>query len=65
MVKEKELGGVQIFADNSWSSDFVKAFEINSIPRFLLIDPDGIVLDADAARPSDKKLTKQLNELMP
>ena len=63
-VTEKELGGVQLFADKNWNSDFIKAFGINSIPRFLLIDPTGKVVKADAARPSSEELTKLLDTLL-
>lgn len=63
-VTEKELGGIQLFADKNWSSDFIKAFGINSIPRFLLIAPDGKVVKADAARPSSSQLTILLDELL-
>ncbi len=63
-MKEKELGGAQLFADKNWMSDFIKAFNINSIPRFILIDPSGNVVDADAARPSDPRLQEQLNKLL-
>jgi len=63
-VKDKELGGIQLFADKDWNSDFTKAFGINSIPRFILIDPTGKVVDADAARPSDPKLVEKLDELL-
>lgn len=64
MVKEKQLGGVQIFADKDWNSDFIKAFSINSIPRFILIDPSGKVVKADAARPSSPKLAEILDSLL-
>jgi alkyl hydroperoxide reductase subunit AhpC len=63
-VTEKELGGIQLFADKNWNSDFIKAFGINSIPRFLLIDPTGKVVKADAARPSSEELTKLLDTLL-
>lgn len=63
-VTEKELGGIQLFADKDWKSDFIKAFNINSIPRFLLINPEGVVIDANASRPSEPKLTAQLSELL-
>jgi thiol-disulfide isomerase/thioredoxin len=63
-VTEKQLQGVQLMADKNWLSDFVKAFNINSIPRFLLIDPKGMVVDADAARPSDPRLQEQLDGLL-
>ena len=63
-VDEKKLGGVQLMADKDWRSDFVVAYGINSIPRFILIGPDGNVIDADAKRPSDPALTAQLDELL-
>lgn len=63
-VTEKQLGGVQLFADKNWNSDFIKYFEINSIPRFLLIDPSGKVVNADADRPSNPRLQKTLDALL-
>lgn len=56
MVAEKQLKGVQLFADNDWKSEFVKAYGIDAIPRFLLIDKNGNILSADAPRPSDKSI---------
>jgi thiol-disulfide isomerase/thioredoxin len=64
MVGDKTLGGVQLFADKDWKSDFIQAYGINSIPRFILIDPKGNVVDADAKRPSDPALQAQLDKLL-
>ena len=64
MVGEKSLGGVQLFADKDWGSDFIRAYGIQSIPRFILIGPDGKIVDADAKRPSDPGLTAQLETLV-
>jgi len=64
MVVSKELGGIQLFADKNWTSDFIKAFGINSIPRFILIGPDGKVIKADAARPSSASLKELLDDLV-
>ncbi|WP_299520861.1 TlpA disulfide reductase family protein [Winogradskyella sp.] len=63
MVKNKELGGVQLMADNDWNSQFIKDYAIEGIPRFILIDPDGNIVSADAPRPSNPKLVKMLEEL--
>jgi len=63
-VADKNLGGVQVMADKDWKSDFVVAYGIKSIPRFILIGPDGKVIDADAKRPSDPALVAQLDELL-
>lgn len=63
-VAEKQLGGVQLFADKDWNSDFMKSYSIDSIPRFILIDPTGKIVSADAARPSSPKLQEQLDTLL-
>lgn len=63
-VVTKELAGIQLFADNDWNSDFVKAYGINGIPRFILIDPKGNIVDANAERPSSPALTTQLEKLL-
>jgi len=63
-VTEKQLEGIQLFADKNWLSDFITAYKINSIPRFILIDPKGNIVDADAARPSDPRLQQQLDSLL-
>ena len=63
-VSDKQLGGIQLFSDKNWNSEFITAFGINSIPRFILIDPKGIVLNADAPRPSDPRLQEKLDSLL-
>ncbi|MEZ5031736.1 MAG: TlpA disulfide reductase family protein [Saprospiraceae bacterium] len=63
MVAEKELGGIQLFAPNGWKTDFVTAYKINGIPRFILIDPDGNIVSPDAPRPSSSKLKELLDSL--
>ncbi|TWO32870.1 TlpA family protein disulfide reductase [Seonamhaeicola sediminis] len=63
MIAEKDMGGIQLFADKAWKSDFVQGYKITGIPRFILIDPDGNVVDANAPRPSSSKLIELFNEL--
>jgi len=61
MVKEKEMSGIQLFApDNSIS--FFEDYFVKGIPRFILIDKEGKIIDANAYRPSDSKL-KELIEV--
>jgi thiol-disulfide isomerase/thioredoxin len=64
MVVSQQLGGTQLFAENAWQSGFTQAYGINSIPRFLLIDPQGNVVESNAKRPSDPKLQEQLDKLL-
>ena len=63
MVSEKELGGIQLFADNEWNSTFIKEFQILGIPRFILIDPKGNIVNSNAPRPSNPELIKLFTEL--
>jgi len=63
MVTEKELTGVQLFTGNGWKADFVQDYKVKGIPRFILIAPDGTVVNADAPRPSSKKLIAIFEEI--
>ena len=63
-VDKEALGGVQLIADKDWKSDFIAAYDIHSIPRFILIDPKGNVVRSDAARPSDPALQELLDKLL-
>jgi len=65
MIKEKEMGGVQLIADKDFASDFIKEFGVTAIPRFVLLDTEGNIIDADAPRPSNPKLEELLNYLIP
>jgi len=63
MVADENLQGIQIMADKEWNSDFVRAYNIQGIPRFILIDKDGNILDANAPRPSNPGLKELFNSL--
>jgi thiol-disulfide isomerase/thioredoxin len=63
-VTDKNLGGVQLFADKDWESEFVMSYGVTGIPRFILIDPTGKIVNADASRPSSSELQAQLDALL-
>jgi thiol-disulfide isomerase/thioredoxin len=63
-VKDHNLNGIQVVADNDFNSDFIKKFNINSIPRFIIIDPAGSIVSGDASGPSNPELRKQLDVLL-
>ncbi len=63
MIVDKKMTWNQVIADKDWSSDFIQAYFINSIPRFILIDPKGYVVNPDAPRPSNNKIEQLFNEL--
>lgn len=63
MIKDEDLKGIQIIADKDWNSEFVSAYNIKGIPRFILIDKEGNIIDSNAPRPSDPNLKEVLEEL--
>lgn len=60
-VKKNSLTGIQLIAGRG--SKFFKDYKINGIPRFILIDKEGKIIDANAPRPSEPKLIKILDSL--
>ena len=52
-VVEDKLGGIQLLAGKS--QELYDAFKVKGIPRFILIDPEGRIVDANMTRPSDPK----------
>lgn len=65
MVADKQLSGLQLIAGQAFESPFLKQYNVVSIPRFILLDPAGKIIDADAARPLDPALISQLDKLLP
>lgn len=49
---------------NSFFSDFAKRYKIQTIPRYMIINSKGEILNLDAPRPSDKKLQNLINNYL-
>jgi hypothetical protein len=62
MIAEKEMGGIQLFAGTD--SKFAEDYQIDGIPRFILIDDKGNIVNPNAPRPSNPKLREVLNGLL-
>jgi thiol-disulfide isomerase/thioredoxin len=63
MIKEENLGGLQLISPNGWENQFIKDYQVFGIPRFILLDPEGNIVSADAPRPSDPKLKELFTSL--
>lgn len=63
-VTKEQLKGIQLMADKDFSSAVAKNYEVNAIPRFLLFDTKGNIINADALRPSNPELRAQLDKLL-
>ncbi|WP_018339523.1 MULTISPECIES: TlpA family protein disulfide reductase [Butyricimonas] len=61
MVKEQGLGGIQLH--NGGDREFMKAYNITGIPRFILLDKEGKIVNPKMTRPSNPETEKTLNAL--
>jgi len=50
--------------DNYFKSNFANHFDIETIPRYIIFDKHGQLVNANAPRPSDPALTKLLDKLI-
>ncbi|PKP11131.1 MAG: TlpA family protein disulfide reductase [Bacteroidetes bacterium HGW-Bacteroidetes-3] len=63
VVAENKFAGIQLFADKDMESGFVQEYLIKATPRYILIDPSGNIVNANAPRPSSRRLTRLFSEL--
>lgn len=61
-VAQNKMSGIQLFADNSFNSYFMKRYVVDNLPRFILIDTEGKIISADAPKPSSELINSFLNE---
>jgi thiol-disulfide isomerase/thioredoxin len=61
MVKSKSLTGTQLYAGED--VEFIKEYVVTGIPRFILIDPKGNIVNSNAPRPSNPDLEDLFKEL--
>ena len=59
--KEQGLGGVQLH--NGGDREFMTAFGIRGIPRFILLDKKGKIVNPNMTRPSNPETEKTLKAL--
>lgn len=62
MIADENLGGIQLFAGvKNTLSDYYK---ITSIPRFMVFDKEGKIVNVDAPRPSQPELKVLLEKML-
>lgn len=59
-VDEEDLHGYVLHAPGAFKNEFAKHYGINSIPRFLLIDANGNVINADMPKPSEEEAVRNI-----
>jgi len=50
--------------ENGFNSKITKFFDIKSIPRYMLLDQDGKIVDLNAKRPSSKEILIDIEQLL-
>ncbi len=63
-MAKKKMGGICLFAEKGFKSSIANSYKISGIPRFILIDQKGNLVDAYAPRPSDPKLKAMIDKLL-
>ncbi len=63
-VKAKKMLGVQLNAPNNGKYTIHKDYNITSIPRFVLIDKTGLIIDNKTLRPSDEGIVEYLTKIL-
>lgn len=63
-VRAKNMSYPQLFEEKNWEAAWVKHFNIEFIPRFILIDKNGRIANAHAPRPSDPNIYKEIDKLL-
>jgi len=63
-IKEKSMKGNQYIAIGGFGSDIVQKYNIYTIPRFILIDKEGKIINVNAPRPSSKEIHEVLTSLI-
>jgi hypothetical protein len=54
------MNGFQLHAASN--SDFVKFYDIGALPRYILIDKNGNVMNPSEMRPSEPSLIKKIED---
>ncbi len=61
MEKEKKLGGIHLYASPETKELFKELYDLRSIPRYMLIDEKGNIINANLPMPSDKNLKELID----
>ena len=61
IVRQGELTGVQLYLGTG--SRFQEGYRVEAIPRFILLDKEGVIISNDMSRPSAKETAETLRNL--
>lgn len=62
-IKDLNIEGTQFISPGNWQSKACSYFHINSIPRYMIMNKKGEIINLHAKRPADPAVLQQLIEL--
>jgi thiol-disulfide isomerase/thioredoxin len=63
-IKAMGIEGLNLISPGNWSSPACRYFQINSIPRYMIMDKKGNIVDYNAKRPADPAILSDLLKLV-
>lgn len=62
-MNDMGIQGVNVISPGNWSSPVCAYYQINSIPRYMIMNKKGEIVDLNAPRPNDPELLSRLLQL--
>jgi peroxiredoxin len=63
-IREDNIEGVHVISPDGNGKAFTKRYNIAGVPRYMIIDKQGIMYDNDAPRPSDEMTVMKFNQAL-
>jgi thiol-disulfide isomerase/thioredoxin len=63
IIKEKEMAGIHLLSKGNFNSEIARLYNVKGIPRYVIIDKNGNIVDSNAKRPSSG-VKKDLEKLL-
>ena len=63
-IQDLGIEGVNVISPGNWNSKACKYFQINSIPRYMIMNKKGEIVDFNAKRPADTIVLDELLRLV-
>lgn len=64
MIAKKDIKGEHLISLEGKEDDLLERFNITSIPRFMLVNKAGKIVDYNAKPPSDERVVNDIKELL-
>ena len=59
-LEKREMEGYQLYSGGNFESQIIEDYMVRGIPRFVMIDPQGKLIDVNAPRPSSARTEKMM-----